>query len=76
MLAAPGASLADLKARMRHDSARAAMIYQHATAEADQAIADALDQRIEGATKPAPKPAEDGQDEDDDGTAGVLAPTG
>jgi hypothetical protein len=29
-LAAPGASLADLKARMGHDSARAAMIYQHA----------------------------------------------
>ena len=28
MLAAPGASLADLKARMGHDSARAAMIYQ------------------------------------------------
>ena len=49
MLAAPGASLADLKARMGHDSARAAMIYQHATAEADQAIADALDKRIERA---------------------------
>jgi len=75
-LAAPGTSLADLKARMGHDSARAAMIYQHATAEADQAIAEALDKRIAGATKPASKPAEDGQDEDDDGTAGVLAPTG
>jgi hypothetical protein len=48
MLAAPGTSLADLKARMGHDSARAAMIYQHATAEADQAIADALDKRIGG----------------------------
>ncbi len=75
-LAAPGTSLADLKARMGHDSARAAMIYQHATAEADQAIADALDKRIEGATKPAPKPADDDPDEDDDGIAGVLAPTG
>ena len=72
MLAAPGASLADLKARMGHDSARAAMIYQHATAEADQVIADALDKRIEGATKPT----EQGPDDDDDGTAGVLARTG
>lgn len=72
MLAAPGTSLADLKARMGHDSARAAMIYQHATAEADQAIADALDKRIERGTKPA----EDGQGEDDDGTAGVPAPAG
>jgi hypothetical protein len=36
--ATSGASLADLKARMGHDSARAAMIYQHATEEADQAI--------------------------------------
>ncbi len=44
----PGASLADLKARIGHDSARAAMIYQHATEEADQAIADALDKRIKG----------------------------
>jgi hypothetical protein len=40
-------SLADLKARMGHDSIRAAMIYQHAAAEADQKIANTLDQRIE-----------------------------
>jgi integrase len=46
-LAAPGASLADLKARMGHDSARAAMIYQHVTAAADRVIADALDRQIE-----------------------------
>jgi hypothetical protein len=32
--------MADLKARLGHDSARAAMIYQHATAAADSAIAD------------------------------------
>ena len=73
MLAAPGASLADLKARMGHDSARAAMIYQHATAEADQVIAEALDKRITGAAKPNPKPGEDSQDE---GAVGALAPTG
>ena len=41
-----GASLADLKARMGHDSARAAMIYQHAVAEADQRIAEALNEQI------------------------------
>jgi integrase len=45
-LAAPGTSLADLKARMGHDSGRAAMIYQHATAAADHAIAAALDRQI------------------------------
>jgi hypothetical protein len=32
---------------MGHDSARAAMMYQHATAAADRAIADALDRQIE-----------------------------
>ena len=48
------------------------MIYQHATAEADQVIADALDKRIEGAKKPA----EQGRDDDDDGTAGVVARRG
>jgi integrase len=71
MLAAPGASLGDLKARMGHDSARAAMIYQHATAEADRTIADALDKRIEDSGKAANR----GPD-DDDGTAGALAKTG
>ncbi len=70
MLAAPGASLADLKARMGHDSARAAMIYQHATAEADQAIADALDKRITGSQQT------DQDSDDDDGAAGALAKTG
>jgi integrase len=72
MLAAPGTSLADLKARMGHDSARAAMIYQHATEEADQAIADALDKRIEGSRKTA----DDAPDDDDEGTAGAPARTG
>ena len=50
-LAAPGASLADLKARMGHDSARAAVIYQHATAAADRAIADGLDRQIEASAQ-------------------------
>jgi integrase len=46
MAAQGGTSLADLKARMGHDSARAALIYQHATTAADQRIADALDHAI------------------------------
>lgn len=71
MLAAPGASLADLKARMGHDSARAAMIYQHATAEADRVIADALDRRIASSRKTA-----DPGPDDDDGTTGALVRTG
>jgi hypothetical protein len=32
---------------MGHDTARVAMIYQHATAAADWAIADAFDRQIE-----------------------------
>jgi hypothetical protein len=57
---------------MGHDSARAAMIYQHATEAADQAIADALDQRI----RDSRKPADESPDDDDDGTAGSLAKAG
>ena len=49
LAAQAGVSLADLKAQMGHDSVRAAMIYQHAAAEADQKIANRLDQRIEEA---------------------------
>ena len=46
LAAQDGVSLADLKARMGHDSVRAAMIYQHAAADADQKIANMLDQRM------------------------------
>jgi integrase len=46
LAAQAGVSLADLKARMGYDSVRAAMIYQHAAAEADQKIANTLDQRM------------------------------
>ncbi|MBO0880604.1 MAG: site-specific integrase [Mycobacterium sp.] len=44
--AATGASLRDLMARMGHDSAAAAIIYQHSTRTADAAIAQALDQTL------------------------------
>ncbi len=48
---------------MGHDSARAAMIYQHATTAADHKIADALARRIDGAqgtaaTRPEEAPAD------------------
>jgi len=41
-----GASLADLMARMGHNSTRAALIYQHASREQDKLIADALSSQI------------------------------
>ncbi|MEU7002887.1 tyrosine-type recombinase/integrase, partial [Nonomuraea sp. NPDC046570] len=46
LAAASGASLRDLMERMGHDSVRAAMIYQHSTAETDRKIANALDDKI------------------------------
>lgn len=67
MLAArTGAGLRDLMRRMGHDNVRAALIYQHATSDADRRIADALD-----ADAPANGPQDDG-----DGPAGVPAPAG
>jgi integrase len=41
-LVAPYASSRELMSRMGHSSARAAIIYQHATEESDRVIADAL----------------------------------
>lgn len=51
LAAQTGASLRDLMARMGHDGSRAAMICQHATAQADLQIADAMSAKIEAATK-------------------------
>jgi len=42
MAAATGASLRELMERMGHSSPRAALIYQHATRERDEAIAAAM----------------------------------
>ncbi|WP_204074892.1 tyrosine-type recombinase/integrase [Planotetraspora phitsanulokensis] len=44
--AGSGATLRDLMERMGHDSVRAALIYQHSTAEADRKIANAMDDTI------------------------------
>ncbi len=46
-----GVSTRDLMARMGHDSMHAALIYQHATREVDDAIARALDERIRTAQR-------------------------
>ncbi len=46
LAAATGASTKELMARMGHASARAALIYQHATRERDVVIATALDGMI------------------------------
>jgi integrase len=42
-----GTSTKDLMVRMGHDDMRAAIIYQHASSEADQAIADRLSARVD-----------------------------
>ncbi len=42
-----GATLREVMARIGHSSPRAAMIYQHASRDRDQAIADALDVLIQ-----------------------------
>ncbi len=49
MAARTGTSLRDLVTRMGHDSPRAALIYQHASSEADRAIADAINVAVEAA---------------------------
>ena len=46
LAAATGVSTRDLMARMGHDSMNAAIIYQHATREADRVVADGLDARL------------------------------
>jgi integrase len=56
MAAATGASLRELMERMGHSSPRAALIYQHATRERDEAIAAAMGEvfassKREGTTK-------------------------
>jgi integrase len=46
LAAQSGASLRDLMTRMGHDSPAAALIYQHGSRVADEAIAAALDARL------------------------------
>lgn len=62
-------STRDMMTRMGHDSMAAALIYQHATREADKSIADYLDAAL------ADDEDQD-DDEGDDGAGGTLIPTG
>lgn len=74
LAARSGVSIRDLMARMGHDSVRAAILYQHATTEADARIAAALDAELTGDDDQAA--GESGPDDDDDGPAGAVVPTG
>lgn len=73
-----GASTRELMARMGHDSPQAALIYQHATAEADRAIAQAIDDAVRAERKKAKKAAKSKKttgkrrDDPDDGAASVV----
>jgi Integrase len=64
-----GVSTKDLMARMGHDDMRAALIYQRATSQADQQIADRLAKLVD-------EHQDDDSDDDEDGPAGALVPAG
>jgi integrase len=68
--AASGVSTRDLMTRMGHDSMNAALIYQHASKEADQAIAAALDARL------VELRGDDADSDGDEDAAGVRVPAG
>jgi len=57
LAAATGASTKELMARMGHSSARAALIYQHATRDRDVVIATALDGMIRDVLDRGPGPS-------------------
>ena len=56
MAAATGANLRERMERMGHSSSRAAMIYQHASGERDDAIAAAMGSVLAGARRKAARP--------------------
>ncbi|MFY1653306.1 tyrosine-type recombinase/integrase [Solwaraspora sp. WMMB762] len=88
LAARTGASTRDLMARMGHDSPQAALIYQHATSEADQAIAKALHAAMRterkkekkagkvAGGKPGKKKSKKRGGDPDDGAAGALVGRG
>ena len=55
--------------RMGHDSMDAALIYQHASREADKSVADYLDAALDAIDQ-------DDDEDDEDGPAGALVPVG
>jgi integrase len=71
LAARSGVSTRNLMVRMGHDSVRAAIIYQHATTEADARVAATLEAALAG---DADEAADDDVEGDDDGAAGALVP--
>ncbi|MFD5481257.1 tyrosine-type recombinase/integrase [Streptomyces hawaiiensis] len=65
LAASTGASTRELMTRMGHSTARAALIYQHASAARDRLIADALSDLVDKGRKPKRK-----QDQEPEGHAG------
>ncbi|HEY4455818.1 MAG TPA: tyrosine-type recombinase/integrase [Pseudonocardiaceae bacterium] len=65
-----GMSTKDLMARMGHDDMRAALIYQRATSEADQKIADQLSRMVDEHRKGSTD--REDQADDEDGDAGPV----
>jgi integrase len=59
--AVTGATLKELMARLGHSSVRAAMIYQHATRDRDQAIAKALGTFVRDARGPTTEPPDNAE---------------
>jgi integrase len=68
LAASTGASTRELMSRMGHSTARAALIYQHASADRDRLIADALSGLVARARKRASMPEK--QDREPKGHAG------
>jgi len=71
LAAATGVSTRGLMARMGHDSMNAAIIYQHATREADRVIADALDVRVQALRKAANRAPRDVNESEGEAQAGT-----
>jgi hypothetical protein len=71
-----GTSTEDLMARMGHDDMLAALIYQPATSEADQQIADRLSKLVDRHRQGVTEATSDGDDDPDDGVAGAPLPVG
>jgi integrase len=71
-----GTSTKDLMARMGHDDMRAALIYQRATTEADEQIADRLSKLVDRHREGVTGAMTEKDDSPDDGASGGSVPKG
>ncbi|MBK1784715.1 hypothetical protein JHE00_10285 [Prauserella sp. ASG 168] len=71
-----GTSTKDLMARMGHDDMRAALIYQRATSDADERIADRLSELVDKHRDGVADTTDGDEDEPDDGDSGQPVPVG